>query len=47
MVLAHADITAGVPYGSALTANNVAGDHGFAAERLDAKTAARGVAAVA
>ena len=37
MVGAHADIKAGVPGGAALTRDDVAGNHVFAAIRLDAK----------
>ncbi len=37
MVLAHADIGAGMPFGAALTHDDVARNHGFRAELLDAE----------
>ena len=46
MVGAHADIKAGMPGGAALTRNDVTGDHALAAERLDAKALALGIASV-
>src|SRR6478752_410586 len=47
VVFAHADIRAGMPFGAALTNNDVAGDNLLVAELLDAETTACGVAAVA
>src|SRR5690606_21012241 len=47
VVAAHADVVAGPELGAALTHEDVAGDHGFAAELLHAEAAARGVAPVA
>ena len=41
MVGAHADIKAGMPSGSALTRDNVAGNYVLAAKSLDAKALAR------
>ena len=41
MVRAHADIKAGMPGGAALTRNDVAGNHMFAAIGLDTKALAR------
>src|SRR5262245_14039659 len=41
MVGAHADIKAGMPGGAALTRDNVAGNHVFAAIGLDAQALAR------
>jgi hypothetical protein len=46
VVLTHSDIIAGVPGRAALTGDDVAGHDGLAAECLQAKAAARGVAAV-
>ena len=46
MILAGADITAGVPFGAALARKDIAGEHDFAASRLQAEPPARGVAAV-
>ncbi len=37
VVLAHADIVAGMPLGATLAHENIAGSHAFAAERLDAE----------
>ena len=47
IVLAHADIFAGLPLGAALTDDDVAGDHMFAAELLDAEPFAGCIAPVA
>src|SRR5690606_30671981 len=47
MILAKADIGAGMPLGAALTNEDVAGEHGLAAELLHAKASAIGIAAVA
>ena len=47
VVRAHADIKAGMPGGAALTRNDVAGNHDFPAERLDAEALALGIASVA
>ena len=47
VVDADPNARAGMPLGAALTHNNVAGDNGFAAELLDAETAASGIAAIA
>ena len=47
VILAHADVRAGVPFGAALTHDAVAGASGFAAELLDAEALAFTVAAVA
>jgi hypothetical protein len=46
MVSAHADIKAGMPGGAALARDNVTGNHVLAAERLDAKALALGIASV-
>src|SRR5882724_583869 len=46
MVSAHADIKAGVPGGAALTRDDVAGNHVFAAIGLDAQALARRIPAV-
>jgi hypothetical protein len=47
VVATDADIAAGLHLGAALADDDVAGDHGLAAELLDAETTARGIAAVA
>ena len=47
MILASADITAGVPFGAALARKDIAGEHDLAAGRLQAEPPAHGVAAVA
>jgi hypothetical protein len=47
MIFADADIAAGVPSGTALARQNIAGHDDFAAGRLQAKATARRVAAVA
>src|SRR4029453_134002 len=47
VVLGQADIGAGMPFGTALPRNDVAGEHGIAAENLQAEPLAVGVAAVA
>src|SRR5688500_7498300 len=47
MVLAHADVRAGVPFGAALTNDDVAGENALIAELLDAETTAGGIAPVA
>ena len=46
VILATTDITAGVPFGAALARKDVAGEHDFAASRLQAEPPARRVAAV-
>src|ERR1700760_4152402 len=46
IVVAHADIKAGVPGRAALTRNDVAGNHMLAAISLDAEAFARGIAPV-
>src|SRR5579871_983096 len=46
MVSAHADIKAGVPGGAALTRDDVARNHMFAAKGLDAKALALGITSV-
>ncbi len=46
VILAGADVTAGMPFGSALTRKNIAGEHDLAAGRLQAEPPARRVAAV-
>ena len=47
VIFAEADIIAGVPFGAALTCNDVAGENALAAKHLQTKAAARAVAAVA
>ena len=47
MIGPHADIKAGVPGGAALPRNDVAGNHVFAAKRLDAKALACRITSVA
>ncbi|SOR27522.1 protein of unknown function [Methylorubrum extorquens] len=47
VVLAHADIRAGMPLRAALAHDDVARNHGLGAELLDAEAPAGGVAAVA
>src|SRR5438128_773345 len=47
MILAQADVVARVPLGAALTHDDVAGAHGFAAELFHAEALALTVAAVA
>src|SRR5882757_7115819 len=47
VIRAHADIATGMPRGTALTNEDVAGNRGLAARLLQAKATARGVAAVA
>ena len=47
VILAQADIAAGMPFGAALARQDVAGDHVLAAENLDSQALAVGVAAVA
>jgi hypothetical protein len=47
VVFAHADIRAGMPFGAALTNNDVAGDNLLIAETLHAQTTACRVATVA
>jgi hypothetical protein len=47
MIFAHADIRAGMPFGAALTNNDVARHDRLVAELLDAEPLAFGVAAVA
>src|SRR3569832_1517979 len=47
MIGTHADIMTGVPRRAALTRNDVAGNHEFAAKRLDAKAFALRIAPVA
>jgi hypothetical protein len=47
MVLAHADIRAGVPFRAALAHDDVAGDDLLIAKFLDAETTACGIAPVA
>jgi hypothetical protein len=47
MVFAHADVTAGMPHGAALTSDDVAGDGQLATRLLQAEAAAFRVAAVA
>src|ERR1019366_9834147 len=46
MIRPYSDIGAGMPFGAALAHNDIAASHGFAAEFLDAKPPARGIAAV-
>ena len=46
VIFAGADITTGVPFGAALARKDIAGEHDFAAGRLQAEPPARGVAAV-
>ena len=46
VIPAQADIAARMPLGAALARQNVAGDHGFAAENLEPEALAVGVAAV-
>src|SRR5262249_26799 len=46
MVDAHTHTRAGMPFGAALANNDVAGEHSFAAELLDAETTASGIATV-
>ena len=46
VILADADVMAGMPFGPALACENVAGSDALAAEQLDAKPPARRVAAV-
>src|SRR5690606_32160645 len=46
MVLAHPDIDARMPLGAALTDDDVARNHGFAAELLDAEALGFGIATV-
>ena len=41
VIFAHADITAGVPFGAALARKDIAGEHDFAAGRLQAEPPAR------
>src|SRR5690606_5786259 len=47
VILAQAHTRARMPLGAALADDDVAGDDGFAAELLDAETAAGGIATVA
>jgi hypothetical protein len=47
MIFAHADVTAGVPHGTALTNENVTGDRGLAARLLQTQATAVAVATVA
>src|SRR6478672_10590667 len=47
MVLAHADVAAGMPLGSALTHDDVAGEDSLSTELLHAEALALTVAAVA
>src|SRR6478752_3949790 len=47
VIRAHADIGAGMPLGSALAYDDIAGKHGFAAKRLHAKAFTRRVTSVA
>src|SRR5690606_9473071 len=47
VILAQANAGAGCPLGAALTHDDVAGDHSFAAELLDAETTASGITTVA
>jgi hypothetical protein len=44
---AHTDAGAGMPFGAALADDDVARNHSFAAELLDAKASASGVTTVA
>ena len=46
VILANTDIAAGMPFGSALARENVAGEHDFTAGRLQAEPLARAVATV-
>lgn len=46
VVLAHADIDAGMELGAALADENVAGQNGFTAIALDAQTLGMGIATV-
>ena len=46
VILAHADIVAGVPFGAALAQDDIAGDDGFATEFFHAQAPARRIAAV-
>ena len=47
VIRAHADVETGVPGRAALTRNDVAGNHDFPAERLDAEALTLGIATVA
>src|SRR5258707_3221659 len=47
VILAHADVVAGMPLGAALAHENIAGKRVLAAEQLHAKAPARRIAAVA
>lgn len=46
MIFAHPGVETGVPFGTALTRNNIAGENSLTAEFLDAETTARCVAPV-
>jgi hypothetical protein len=47
VILAHADIVAGIEFGAALTNNDIAGQNLLAAKLLYAKAAAVGIATIA
>ena len=46
VIFAGADVTAGVPFGAALTRKDIAGEHDLTAGRLQAEPPARRVASV-